>query len=241
MKFFLGVLVLSLCLVGNALAVIIDDFSASNPGNYTMFNVWNSDGTDSFNVVDGVFAPVGASQETEVWLWTGSAERLDVGETVSLDVVALPDNQEAEIFLTTTGDQATAGAMAEFRLSVGYDVNEMILRTNTYSEGIVDTYGDDIQTGDLGGALAPSTIHVTRSADTTFDWELTGSLTGSGSMDWADAAGIDLFFGMGGYSGGEYASQMDNLAMGVFYAYDCTYRHAKYSAFKYRSLYCECS
>jgi len=130
-----------------------------------------------------------------------------------LDVVALPDNQEAEIFLTTTGDQATAGAMAEFRLSVGYDVNEMILRTNTYSEGIVDTYGDDIRTDDLGGALAPSTIHVTRSADTTFDWELTGSLTGSGSMDWADAAGIDLFFGMGGYSGGEYASQMDNLAI----------------------------
>ncbi len=187
---------------------IIDDFSTSNPGNYNLVETFSGDGVNNFNASGGIFAPNQTDQETEVWMWTGSPERLDVGESVLLDVLTLEaDQSEIAIVLGVTSDLGGGlGTTAlEIRLQNNFGAGVLVARVN---------FGAD-NNNPLTGTFGPSTVSVTRVDDTTFDWEVTGSLTGSGRVSWPDAAGVPLFFGLNSFNfAGNAENQADNLAIG---------------------------
>ena len=212
-KLVSAMLVLSLCLVGTASATVIDDFDTNDPGNYAHFEIYLTDGVMGFASDGSVFTP-DTPGKTEGWVWTGSPERLDVGEIVTLDVVSFNGDSEAAILLSTA-DVAVAGtAILELRHTSGYTGDMMqVLRPAVHGGGAADDWAfgdDDLNNLAPPDVWAPAKLSVTRSGDTTFDWSVTGATAGSGSYNWPDAAGIPLFFGMDSYNGNV---EMDNLTI----------------------------
>jgi len=216
MRFFLGVLVLGLCVVGTstpAAAYIVDDFDTNDPGNYAMLEIYAPDGVPGFGSDGSVFTPDSPNQ-TEGWLWTGSDERLDVGETVSLDFVTVDPAGEAALLLSTADVPVAGTAILEFRQTAGYNgYAEQVARPAVHGGGASDdwAFGADIFGVLTPDALAPATISVTRTTNTQFDWAVTGATSGAGTVEWLDAGASPLFFGMDVYNAG--ATTLDNLSI----------------------------
>ena len=67
-----------------AQATLLDGYSTSQPGNYTLFEPSGSGTT--FNVADGELQPGCAAPGSTGFYWTGGSERLTPGSSVSVQI-----------------------------------------------------------------------------------------------------------------------------------------------------------
>ena len=196
MKTTISIIAAVIALAGaSQAALFLDDFSSDTSANYTATTTYGSAGASfSVNATSETLDVVGNSGSTyDVFHNTA---RLDIGETVSIDLISGADN----IYLTisTTNRGPNTGTEDGIRLNW---TGTGAMRGRIYNSG---SGTDD----SFAGAVSPSSLYITRDTDTsyTYGYDSTELATG---VTIAGTAGIDMQVGIETFGSGTRA--FDNL------------------------------
>ena len=155
----LVLLIASVVLAGSVQAALFsDDFSTDTSANYVTTTTFGS-GTPTHNVGTGTLNLVGAASTTQVVMH--KTAMLEVGETVSIDVISGPNNLYLDISNTLNGGDPT-----------GPNAGDGI-RLQWHSSGIrgrVYNSGTGVNSGYIAAGVTPSTLWISRDTATTFSY-----------------------------------------------------------------------
>jgi len=207
-----------LCAASARATVILDDYSSSNPGNYTLYNWYG--GTATFAVSNGQLQPNQPKESAHVWYWTGpNGERMHPGDSVSVDVA---NSQTANInansidsfVLGTTTTTTVSGTY--FGIQYRGDLTPKVWKAYILGAWVTPTAINVVD------GLTLSTLTLTRgtgASQNVITWSLAQiggyGLAGSGTATLTGVTATDaLYFGPGTYyagAGGTSGAAYDNL------------------------------
>jgi len=213
LRVMLAVSVALVLCAASARATVIDTYSVSDPGNYTLYNWYG--GVATFAVSNGQLQPVQAAASAHVWYWTGSnGERMHPGDSVSMD---LATSQTASI----NADSSAGFMLGKTTSSLLTDMFGIQYTLGQWYAYIQAPYVPLTSVNMVDGTTL-SRLTLTRgtgASQNVITWSLAQiggyGLAGSGTATLTGVTATDaLYFGPGTYyagAGGTSGAAYDNL------------------------------